>query len=104
MKPLAVKLKMNKTEAAYADQLELQKIAKIIIDWRFNAVRFRLADGAYYKPDFLVVMEDRFELHEVKGFFREAAKVRIKTAAHLYPWFAWKVVRYKKGAWDIQEL
>jgi hypothetical protein len=105
MKPILTKtIKMNRTEAAYADQLELLKIAGKIIDWRFNAIRFRMADGAYYKPDFMIIKEDCCELHEVKGFWREAAKVRIKVAAELYPWFRWVVVRLVKGKWDIKEL
>jgi hypothetical protein len=95
---------MNKTEAAWADQLELLKKADKIIDWRFNSVRFRLGDGAYYKPDFFVIYPDHFELHEVKGFWREAAKVRIKTAAELYPWIRWVVVRLEKGSWDIKRI
>ncbi len=111
MKPLFIKSKMNKTEAGYAAQLELLKRAGKIVDWKFESMKFRLGDGAhptkrppFYRPDFIVVTKDRFELHEIKGFFREAAMVRIKTAAELYPWFIWKVVRLKNGVWDIQEV
>jgi hypothetical protein len=103
---------MNKLEARYADQLELLKVTSEIVDWKFGAMKFRLGDGAhptkrppFYTPDFLVVYSDHFELHEIKGgFFREAAKVRIKTAAELYPWFVWKVVRWVNGGWEMEEM
>lgn len=96
---------MNKTELAYAQNLELKKRAGAIIDWRFNSWRFLLGEGAWYKPDFVIVKKECFELHEVKGnFFREAAKVRIKTAASLYPWFKWIVVRATPAGWDFKEV
>lgn len=103
-KPIVKKSSMNKTELAYSQNLELKKRAGYIIDWRFNAIRFRLGSGAYYKPDFLVVKVDCFELHETKGFMREAANVRIKTAAELYPWFRWIVVRATPAGWDFKEV
>ena len=112
MKPLFLKPKMNKTEARYATQLELLKRAGKIVNWKFESMKFRLGDGAhptkrppFYTPDFLVVYSDHFELHEVKGsFFREAAKVRIRTAAELYPWFIWKVIRLQHGAWETEVM
>jgi len=104
MKPLFKPSTMNKTEQRYADQLEMQYRAGKIVAWRFNAIRFRLAEGAYYKPDFFIVKLDSFEIHETKGFFREAAKVRIKTAAELYPWFKWYAVQLKKKAWVYEEF
>lgn len=103
-RPIVRKPRMNRTELAYAQNLELKKRAGKIIDWRFNSIRFRLGQGAYYKPDFLVVKEDCFEIHETKGFMREAANVRIKTAADLYPWFKWVLVRVTPAGWDFKEI
>jgi hypothetical protein len=31
---------------------------------------------------------------------REAAIVRFKVAAELYPFFEWQMIRWKKGAWE----
>jgi hypothetical protein len=105
MKPIFKKPKMNRLEQRYADNLELKKIAGEIIDWKFNAIRFRLAEGAYYKPDFFIVYPDRFEIHETKGHWREAARVRIKTAAELYPWFKWVAVKWDaKGGWQFEHF
>ncbi len=85
--------RMNKTERAYADHLYALQLGKEIIQYEFEGIKLRLGKGAWYTPDFLVVRKDRFELHEVKGFWREAAKVRIKTAAAKYPHFKFIVVK-----------
>ena len=105
MKPLKLQSRMNKTEERYAHQLELMKKSGLIIDWGFEKLRFRLANGAWFKPDFLIVYSDRFEIHEIKGsHFREAGKVRLKIAAELFPWFRWKVVRYENKVWNFEDF
>ena len=95
---------MNKTESAYAQQLELLKRGGHIIDWRFDEVNFRLAHNTHYRPDFLVVTDTRIEFHEVKGFWRDDARVKIKVAARLFPWFKWLSVQWKKDRWTIEEF
>lgn len=84
---------MNKTEAGYAMELEARKLAGEIAWFAFEAIKLRLADGAWYTPDFAVLRvvgdlqdHDALEFHEVKGgFIREAALVRLKVAASMYP-------------------
>lgn len=99
---------MNNWETAYATLLETKKMTGAIMDWKFEPVRLRIGAGAYYKPDFLVVQlgigpcEEVFsvvEFHEVKGFWREAARVRIKVAADLFPWWKFIAVTRKNGVW-----
>jgi len=98
--------KMNKTEAAYDERLRYQLLAGDILWYKFGGFRVRLADGAYYKPDFAVLTKDGFlECHEVKGFWREAARVRIKTAAEMYPFkfIAVKALPKKAGGgWEVE--
>jgi hypothetical protein len=43
---------MNKTEAAYAGHLELQRRAGDVEWFKFEALKFRLADNTFYTPDF----------------------------------------------------
>ncbi len=90
---------MNKTEAAYAQRLELLKRAGEILDYMFEPLKLRLADNTFYTPDFLVVRTERLELHEVKGFWRDDARVKWKVAAEQYWIFAWAAVRRKSGVW-----
>lgn len=85
---------MNKTEARYSQELELKKRAGLIMHYVFEGITFKLAPDTRYTPDFLVVYLDRFELHEVKGFFRDDAKVKLKVAASKFPWFVFKLVKW----------
>jgi len=43
------------------------------------------------------------ECHEVKGFWRDDARVKIRVAASLYP-FRFVAVTKTKGGWDIEEF
>ena len=63
---------MNKNEAAYARQLEARQRVGEIVRYRFEPMKFRLADLAYYTPDFEVQLPDgTIEFHEVKpGYAR----------------------------------
>lgn len=97
--------KMNKLEAAYDQHLDLQKAAGEILWHRFQPMRLRLATGAYYKPDFGVQRPTGpFELHETKGFWREAARVRIKVAAELFPFFRFIAIKRDGGNWVREEF
>ncbi|MHC4616450.1 MAG: DUF1064 domain-containing protein [Planctomycetota bacterium] len=96
----------NKAEEAYAGYLHLLKCGKVILDYHYEDVKLRLGEGTFFTPDFLVIYKDRFEFHEVKGFMREAARVRINTAASLYPWAKFLVVKSegKKKGWAWTEV
>lgn len=95
---------MNKTEAEYAERLESLKLAGEISDYRFECVKFKLADKTFYTPDFMVLRPDgTFELHEVKGFWEDDARVKIKVAAAQYP-FKFIAARKVKGAWEMEEF
>ncbi len=99
---------MNKTEKAYADHLEMQRRAGEVEWFKFEAIKFRLADSAFYTPDFLVLMSSGFlEAHEVKGFWEDDARVKIKVAAALYP-LRFKAVtaiaKKRGGGWEAEEF
>lgn len=95
---------MNKTEAAYAAYLELQKKAGLIADYRFEAVKLRLADKTFYTPDFVVLAPDgTLEMHEVKGFWEEDARVKIKVAAAQFP-FRFVAITRDKGNWSFESF
>jgi hypothetical protein len=96
--------RMNKLETRYArDVLEINKALGEIEDFKFEAVKLRLATGAWFTADFIVWKKGgAVQLHEVKGHWREAARVRIKVAAELYPLFNFYAVRYVGGAWQTE--
>lgn len=97
---------MNKTEAAYDAHLaQLQHAGQIL--WRkFEGLKLRLADNTFYTPDFAVMAADGvIECHEVKGFWQDDARAKIKVAADLYP-FRFIAVRVKPkkegGGWEVE--
>jgi len=98
--------KMNRTEAAYARHLGLLKRAGKIVDYRFEAINLRIGAHLFYRPDFLVIGSDRVvEFHEVKGHWREDARVKIKTVATLYPCFRFLAAKKAKGGrWDVEHF
>lgn len=84
---------LNKTEARYAADLELKRLLGEIRDWKSHPCGIRLADKTFYHPDFLVIRNDgRTEFHEVKGFMRDDANVKIKVAAALYRHWVFRLV------------
>lgn len=77
---------MNKTEAAYAADLELLRHSGDVAWWKFEGLKLRLADNTFYTPDFAVMLSNgEMQCHEVKGHWQEDARVKIKVAAELYP-------------------
>jgi len=96
---------MNKTEEAYEQHLELLKRAGEIRDYRFEGIKLRLANRTFYTPDFVVVTDDQIELHEVKGFWEDDARVKIKVAAEIHPWFFFVAVKKAKGGgWAVEQF
>lgn len=102
--PAKAKGGMNKWERLYAAHLA---VANGVVWWGYEPVRLLLAQGekrAWFTPDFCVVTATgQTEFHEVKGYWREAARLRIKVAAGLYPWRFVAVTR-KGGTWAYEEF
>lgn len=93
---------MNKTEQAYADLLKLRLMSGEIAWYKFEAINIRLADNTFYKPDFMVMLANgEIEVHEVKGFWTDDARVKIKVAASIFP-FRFVAVQYKKKEWIFE--
>lgn len=74
----------------------------------YEEVRLRLARRAWYTPDFLEVGQGKPIFWEVKGFWREAARVRIKVAASKFRDCRFIAVGKRKkkdgGGWWFEEL
>ena len=90
---------MNKTESPYAAHLELLKASGDVLWWKFEGLKFRLADKTFLTPDFVVMTRSGLiELHDVKGFLMEDANVKMKVAASMYP-FEFFIIRKSKSFW-----
>jgi hypothetical protein len=93
--------RLNKTEAAFLAYLRGLGVQNIAI----QAVTFKIGDDCRYTPDFISVNEGRIEAWEVKGFFRDDAKVKIKVAARMFRWVCFVLVfREKGGGWTMKRV
>lgn len=90
--------KMNRLEAEYSAFL-------CGVFHRFESIKFRLADKTYYTPDFMVMQTDgSIEFHEVKGFWEDDARVKVKVFAEMYPEFVVKAITKQKGQWHVEVI
>ena len=107
--------RMNKTEQKYACHLEGQRVAGLIVDWQFEPFGLRLSENkCFYHPDFFVIREDKFLVHEVKAFNKKAGKplvkddslVKIKVAASEFYYWEFSIVWWDtvQGKWDSRLL
>jgi hypothetical protein len=96
---------MNRTEAAYALQLEARKRAGELQWYQYEAMRFVLAKATQYTPDFVVLTDaGAVEAHEIKGFWRDDARAKLKVAARLFPWVRFLAIRKSGAGWQVEEM
>lgn len=89
-------------ELEYAQNLNQRLAAGEIIEWHYEALRFKIAHKTTYTPDFLVLYPNGSqELVEVKGHLRESANVKFKTCADKFKGFKWSMQRKVKGTWRV---
>ena len=103
---------MNKTEAAFAAHLETCKRGHVwaqrghVYEWyEFEPMRLILGHRCSYTPDF-AALDDEGQLYffEVKGFWRDDARVKIKAAARRFPMFRFVAVTLVKKTWNYEHI
>lgn len=102
---------MNKTELAYEAHLFAAKVAGEVAWYKFEGIKFRLADNTFYTPDFAVMLANgEMQLHEVKGslqYIQDDAMVKIKVASDIYPFQFFLIAPKSKkdgGGWVIKKV
>lgn len=89
---------MNKLEARFALQLEAHRRNGEIDSYEFEGVTLKIGDDCRYTPDFFVVDNDGWIIfYETKGYFRDDAKAKIRSAAKQYPYFRFVLVTEDKA-------
>lgn len=97
--------RMNGLERRYANVLAMLKRIGEIAEYSFEALKFRLADNTWYTPDFVVWLSDgSIQAHEVKGFWRDDARAKIKIAAEMYPRVRFIALQEPDGGWRTEEF
>jgi hypothetical protein len=96
---------MNQTETAYGRALKARLEAGEVVWYKFEGIKLRLGDNTFYTPDFAVMLASgQMEMHEVKGFWRDDARAKIKIAADLYLFRFIAVTKAKGGGWNVEEF
>lgn len=95
---------MNKTEQARAIDLEAMKRAGIIVAWWYEQWTFKLGADLRYTPDFVIQKPDgTLEVEEVKGFWRDDARAKVKMFCALFPFPVRAYTRAKThSGWDVE--
>lgn len=101
IKPSTDERKLNKTEAAYLSHLRQQGHQWVGV----QSLTLKLGDDCRFTPDFWVITKDgALVFHETKGFMRDDALVKLKTAARQFPFASFLLVKRKAGTWEIREI
>lgn len=95
-------------ELEYGEVLRLREHAGELAWVRHHPFGLRLADRTFYHPDYAVMRADGvLEVYEVKGFWEEDARVKIKVAAEQFPFPFIAVTRRKRaegGGWELERF
>lgn len=101
---------INKTEREFFKELELRWKAGEVRWFDYEPIKLKLAKNTFYTPDFgaWLAEPNSFVFYEVKGFWRDDARVKLKCAAEKFPFFSFVAVtkRSKKdgGGWKYEEF
>jgi len=103
-RPGRLPAEMNSYERAFAEYLDAEGIF-----WRFQCITFRLAKATTYTPDFYTIGDDgSVTIYEVKGFWREKNRIKLKCAADAFPEYRFiactKVAKKLGGGWQFEDF
>lgn len=91
--------KLNKTEKSFLSYLRI--VSPQPCEIYVQAITLKLADDTRYTCDLYRISPNGIEGFEVKGFWRDDAKVKIKVAARMFSWIKFYVVmKNKSGGWN----
>ena len=100
-------------ELDFACELEQWRLNRVIHEWRYHPLRFRLAPNVTHEPDFMTVTHWRdadteLTIYEVKGSWdmknARDARTRLQIAAYSFQWFGWQAVTRKNGLWQFEVI
>ena len=95
---------MNKIESQFWQVLASGNWhGRVVSSLRSQSMRFKLANGVWYKPDNTCLLDCTLAAFEVKGpkSWRGGFE-NLKVAAGQYPEIEWRLVSLVDGAWQYQ--
>lgn len=96
----------SKLEYDFARELDHQELLGNITQWWYSPCKFILAAGkaCTYTPDFMTIDAQGFvRFFEVKGYWREDARIKSKIFAEKFP-FELTIVTREKGQWKYERM
>jgi len=104
IRPTTDEAKLNKTERAFLAWLRGSRPDEPVVG--IQNIALKLGDDCRYTPDFWSIrsLEEGMTFWEVKGFWRDDARVKIKVAARQFPWAKFVAVQRIKGLWKFEEI
>jgi hypothetical protein len=94
--------RLNKTERLFLAYLRALNAGGWV---GVQCLTLKLGHDTRYTPDFWSWSEaGELCAWEVKGFFRDDAKVKIKVAARMFPRFVFTLAFKSKEGWEFQEV
>jgi hypothetical protein len=100
--PCTDEVKLNKTERA---RLTFLREVSGNTCLKSQAVTLKLGDDCRFTPDFSYINAfGRMIFEDVKGFQRDDALVKIKTAARMFSWATFLIVKKDKAGWQVTEI
>ena len=97
---------LNGLESSFAALLQERLNKGEILYYGYEKVAFKLAKKTTWTPDFMVIEADgEVVFMEVKGgWFTDAARVKTKVTASMFPHFKFVLCRKKAGQWFFEEI
>ena len=93
--------KLNKTEKAYL--CELRRLGSPWVG--IQNITLKLGDDCRFTPDFSYIsVNGELVFVDVKGFCRDDALVKLKTAARQYPLFRFVIIKKTKCGWEETQI
>lgn len=110
VKPKSFADRRNPLETRYdREVLHIRRFAGEIRAYAFEAITLKLANGLTYRPDYCVELNTgdsgtvEIEFHEVKGFWRDDARAKIKMAAEQFRWATFIAATWnRKTGWAYE--
>ena len=102
---------MNRSETAFAQHLDMQKLSNKVLWYQFEGIKLMLAKNTSITVDFAVLPASGvLEMIDVKGskaMFTDDARAKMKVAAVMYPFIfkvAYPISKANGGGWNIEEI
>ncbi len=101
-RPSSDEAKLNRQEREY---LALLRAAHPSGWVGAQCLTFKLGDDCRYTPDFIVLdAAGVLWAHEVKGFMRDDALVKLKAGARKFSWVRFVLAKKQGGVWETKEI